>query len=105
MSYVQPDILSRIPIEGGELLVSPAYDVIHEFKPLGAYMLKYWNPENNGCSNVLLDRENATKLAAQTGLLIVQRPFIIASEHKIYLDWQVEQFDQVFGGYDNPNGM
>lgn len=97
MSYIRPDVVTKVPIEGGELVLSPAYDILHAFPPLGAYMLKYFKPDGTGMANVLLDRTNAEKLAHGAGLIVVERTFITASENEMLIEWQMEKFDQTFG--------
>ena len=97
MSYIRDDFATKIPIQGGELILSPAYDILHYFPPLGAFMLKYFKPDGTGMSDVLLDRTNAEKLAHHAGLIVVERQFILRTEHERMVEWQLEQFDQTFG--------
>lgn len=98
MGYTQPDKITRVPIEGGELRLSTAFDVIHKYPPLGAYILKYWDSENRGMSNVLMTDSSAEFLVAHAGLLVVERTFITHSEHDALLQWQTSQLtDGQFG--------
>jgi hypothetical protein len=94
MKYVQPDICHRVPIQGGELILSPAYDVVHFFPQIGGVMLKYWNSEGNGMSNVLMTPEMGYALADSCGLSIVERPFIMATEHEQLINWQTQSLKE-----------
>lgn len=97
-NYIRPDMLMKVPIQGGELVLSPGYDVVHYFPPLGAMMLKYWNTDNNGMSNVLMTVESGAALADHCGLSVISRQFILASEHESLVDWQAGQLkDGDFG--------
>lgn len=97
-NYVRPDTLSRVPITGGELILSPGYDVLHHFEPLGAFMLKYWDTDKNNMSNVLLRGASALYLMVNCGLTVVERPFILASEHESLVQWQSDSItDADFG--------
>lgn len=97
-NYIRPDMLSRVPIIGGELTLSPGYDVIHVFRPLGAVMLKYWNTDGGGMSNVLMSEEQGMALGNIAGLAVVERPFILATEHEQLIKWQADQMrDSDFG--------
>lgn len=101
-SYVKPDMLTRVPIQGGELVLSPGYDVVHYFPPLGAMMLKYWNTDNNGMSNVMVSIESGTALSEHCGLSVVTRPFILATEHEALLDWRSRELTDEAYGFDTP---
>lgn len=93
-SYIRADTLFRVPIEGGELRLSPAFDVLHKFDPLGAYVLKYWDSESHGMSNVMMTESSAKFLVSQAGLMVVERPFITASEHEALLSWTAQQLNE-----------
>lgn len=93
MGYIKPDAIAKVPIIGGELLLSPGYDVLHYFAPLGAVMLKYWNQEGSGMSNVLMTEESGHALAEQVGLMIVERPFIFVSEHESLVQWRADNLN------------
>lgn len=98
LNYIRKDTLSKVPIQGGELILSPGYDVIHHFEPLGAMMLKYWNTEGNTMCNVMIQPSSGLFLMEHCGLSIVDRPFILASEHEALISWQAEQMtDRDFG--------
>lgn len=96
--YIQPDRLTRVPIEGGELRLSAAFDVLHKFEPLGAYVLKYWDSDNGGMSNVMMTNSSAEFLVNQAGLMVVERKFITESENMALITWQANQLtDGDFG--------
>ena len=93
--YVQPDRMYRIPIIDGELHVSPSYDILHRFEPLGAWVLKYWNVDHDPpqFSNVPMSNEAALFLIEECGIQVCYRTFIGTEEHKHLLDWQTGQID------------
>jgi hypothetical protein len=93
MSYVHPDKITRVPINGGELLLSEGYDILHFFQPLGVFMLKYWDQDGRGISNVMIDEENGFRLSEMTGTLIVPRPSIMRSEHEMIVQWRSDNLD------------
>lgn len=99
MWYIQPDRITQVPIQDGELRLSPAFDVLHKFEPLGAYILKYWDSDSHGMSNVMMTDASADFLVAEAGLMVVERPFITASEHDALLQWRTAQLSEE-GYYD-----
>lgn len=92
-----PDRLTRIGIEGGELLLHPGFDVVHYFPPLGSFMLKYFNEGGGGMSNVMMHEASARYIVAEAGLEIVNRGRMFDSEHDALMQWQVGNFDAEFG--------
>lgn len=98
MSYIQPDRLTRVPIEGGELILHAGFDVVHFFPPLGSYMLKYFNEGGGGMSNIMMHESSAQYIVAQAGLEVIRRPGIFESENDALMQWQAEQLmDGDFG--------
>jgi hypothetical protein len=96
VSYIRPDALTRVPIIGGELSLSSAYDTVHLFQPLGAAMLKYWNSDG-GMSNVLMELDQALILSKVAQLALIERPFILASEHENLVNWRAQNLEEDFG--------
>jgi hypothetical protein len=94
VSYVRPDVITRVPITGGELKLSSAYDTVHLFQPLGAAMLKYWNTDGGGMSNVLMELDQALLLAKVGQLAIIERPFIMVSEHESLVGWRAANLNE-----------
>lgn len=94
MAYIRKDRLTSIPINGGELILSSGYDVIHLFNPLGKAMLKYWNQDSGGMSNVIMDMDNAVRLGHIADLSVVQRPFILASECEMIRNYEAENLNE-----------
>lgn len=95
---VIPDSVTVVPITGGELRLHPAYDVVHRFEWLGFNILKYWNQEAGGVSNIAIDDQAAVFLHADVGIEVLQRRKISAHEYVIYQDWVASKLDEIFGG-------
>ena len=95
MKYIRPDCVTKLPIKGGgELVLSAGYDTVHLFQPLGAAMLKYWDPENSKMCNVLMDLDKALLLSKMGELAVVERPFILVSEHDSLVDWRASNLTE-----------
>ena len=93
MNYVRPDQITTVPIQGGELKLSVGYDVIHTFRYFGASILKYWSPDGVMC-NVMLNDDTAVALSEASGLMIVERPFMLASEHESLVTWRADNLSE-----------
>lgn len=89
--YIRPDLMFNVPIDGGELHISPAYDVLHSFPPLKAYILKYWNEATGKMMDLHLHDHSAEWLVDKCGLLVLDRPFITAYEHDKLIGWKADQ--------------
>lgn len=98
MGYIQPDRLTKLPINGGELILHAGFDVVHFFPPLGSYILKYFNESGGGMSNVMLHPDSARYVVEKSGIEVVNRPCIFESENECLMQWQAEQLtDGEFG--------
>ncbi len=100
MSYIQPDKCHQVGIEGGELLLSPAYDTVHHFKPLDFGLLKYWNQESGKMHNIALDAAGVEFLTAQCQLPLVEREFITEHEHEIYVTFSAQEMTEADFGLE-----
>ena len=101
MSYVQPDKIYNVPIEDGFLHLSPAYDVLHHFQPIAAWILKYWNTESGGLSDVIMCEDSARFLIKACGIQVLERDSITEFEYERVLTWRTELLtDDVLDGTD-----
>ena len=98
--WIRPDKIHVVAIEGGELNLSPAYDVIHRWQRIGFNILRYWNMENNKMCNVALDDGGAEFLIQEVGLFAIARSEIFDHEHEIYLQWQSDTMTEEDFGLD-----
>lgn len=101
--WIKPDKIHLVPIEGGELHVSAAYDVLHRWQSVGFNILRYWDMENGRMCNVAVDNGGAEFLMQQCGLFSIDREQppndgIFEHEHKIYIQWKSDTLtDEDFG--------
>lgn len=104
--YVRKDVIYRVPIQNGEMYISPSHDFLHRFERISAWILKYvaTDAENNQkVCNVPLTDFQASWLVENCGLEVVNRTFIGAEEHEHWLASQdsasslEEQFGKEFG--------
>lgn len=96
--WIIPDKIHLVPIEGGELALSPAYDVIHRWRRVGFNVLRYWDMDNGKMCNVALDDAGTDYLVQEVGLFTIPRDKIYDHEHKMYIDWKTETMtDSDFG--------
>ena len=86
---IVPDQVYRIPIADGELLLSPAYDILHYFPGLAAFILKYWNQEDGGICDIHLPEESAQFLKDECGILVIERNSITEFEFDKLISWRV----------------
>jgi hypothetical protein len=86
--FIRPDKCFQVPIEGGELKVSPSIDFLHYF-PNGAWMLKYFDGEHDPprFCNVLMTEQSAYWLMTNCGVEVMAREYMSESEHDQYLGW------------------
>ncbi len=95
--FVRPDVIHRVPIKGGELLLSPSHDFLHHWRRNGAWMLKYVNMESDPPSfhNVILGEEAAQFLIQECGIEVCYREYMGTQEFNHYLQWQEMNLDQL----------
>lgn len=103
--WIKPDKIGLVPIEDGELHVSPAYDVIHRWRSLGFNLLRYWDMQNGKMCNVALDNAGAQFLMDQAGLFEIDREqepnnYIFVHEHELYLKWAAETMTEADFGLE-----
>lgn len=87
-NFVRPDKIYEIPIQGGELKISPSCDFVHQF-PNGAWMLKYWDVDNEPprMCNVFMDEAAAAFLIDSCDLDVLPRTFMGEQEHSQWIGW------------------
>jgi len=95
--FIRKDRVYEVPIEGGELLVSPSHDFLHHFARNGAWILKYWEANANPpkFNNVLLNEDSARWLMEHCELEVCERQYMGEQEHDHYLQWQETQLDEL----------
>lgn len=95
MSYIKPDRIFTVPIADGELYVSPATDFLHYFRPLGVYMLKYWDLDNEPprLCNVMMGEESAKWLMDKCDVECFDRKSIGEQEHEQLIHWQASELE------------
>ncbi len=88
MNFVKPDRCFQVPIDGGELKISPSCDFMNHF-PNDAWMLKYWDVEHEPprMCNVFMNSASAQFLIDHCELEIVERKFMGEQEHSQWLGW------------------
>lgn len=94
MSYIQPNKLFQVPIVGGELTISPAFDFIHHFGPLGAHILRYWDSDNKTLHDIPLSAEAAGFLVAKCELEVVERVRIYEAENNNIVDYRAKYLSE-----------
>jgi hypothetical protein len=77
-------------------LLSPAFDRIDHYEPLGLWVLKVVDSEH-GMVQAVLNENYARKLAKLALLPIINREFLYESEHELYVDSVLVQYEEAFG--------
>lgn len=90
---IRPDTIVQVPIQDGQLMLSPAFDVLHYFKGFDTYILKYWGQDTQNMHNVMITNDGARFLLDRCGLYVVEREFMFRSEHDAHVAWQADQLD------------
>lgn len=98
--WVKPDLVHSVAIEGGELHLSPAYDVLHRWQRLGFNILRYWDVDNDKMCNIAVDDGGAEFLVQEIGLFAIDRTDIFEHEHEIYLSWQADTMTEADFGLE-----
>lgn len=95
--FIRKDRVYEVPIQGGELLLSPSHDFLHHWARNGAWILKYWDSasEPPKFHNVILAEESAHWLMENCGIEVCERQFMGTQEHDHYLQWQETQLDDL----------
>ena len=102
MSYVKPDVMYRVPIQDGELQVSPSHDFLHRFEAIGAWLFKYHNVDIDppAICNIPLTDEAAEFLIKSCGVEVCNRTFIGETEHEHWLDWKANEIQDLDFGLE-----
>lgn len=103
--WIKPDKIHTVPIEDGELYLSPAYDVLHRWQKFGFNILRYWDMENGKMCNVAIDNAGAEFLIQAVGLFAIDREQpphdgIFEHEHEIYLRWRADTLTEADFGVE-----
>lgn len=95
--FVRPDVIYRVPIIDGELMLSPSHDFVHHFKRNGAYILKYIDMESDPpCpKNIPVSEEHAFALRDNCQLEILEREYMGAQEFEHYMQFMDSQLDRL----------
>lgn len=90
--FIVPDVIYKVPINGGELFISPSCDFLHHF-PNDAWMLKYWNTDEQPPSlhNVFMHEDSAQFLQNKCKVEVLERKRMGQEEHEQYLGWAATQ--------------
>lgn len=104
MSYIKPDLLYTVPIDNGELHISPSMDFLHFFPPLGAYMLKYYDVDHvpPRMCNVMLNEDSARFLMDHCKVEVIFRESMGVEEHEQLLGWQAQELSDAAYGLETP---
>ncbi len=88
--FIRPNRMYGVPIQGGELKISPSHDILHHWMRNGAWMLKYMDqgPEGVNMKNVVLHQEAAEWLITHCDLEVCERTFMSVDGHEHYLQLQ-----------------
>jgi len=102
--FVRKDQLYRVPIQGGELTVSPSHDFLHHWARNGAWMLKYWDANNEPprMVNLVMEEEAARWLMAACGVEMMEREFMGTMEHEHYMRWMESKMGELDFDVDEP---
>lgn len=82
-----------------EFPINAAFDRIDHYEPLGFWLLKIIDQEH-GMVQAVLTEHYARKLATLALLPIVEREFLYESEHDLYEQSVIQQFEDSFGDED-----
>lgn len=100
--YIRPDRFTLLrfkePTTGEmmEFAVNPKYDRIDYFEKLGAYIIKIYDDEI-GLMAVHVDEDEAYRVKTATDIPIVDREFMLQSEHEAWVISQVNNLEQDYG--------
>lgn len=86
--FVQPDRIFQIPYEDGDLQISPAHDVIHAFRQIGAFVFKYWDCENRRFLNIAIEQPAVDYLVEHCEVAVAERATMSHSEHENWIEYQ-----------------
>lgn len=102
--FIRKDQIHRVPIQGGELMVSSSHDFLHHFSRNGAWILKYWesNHEPPRFHNVVLAEEAAHWLMENCDLEVCERRFMGEQEHEHFMQWQEVNLGELDFEVDEP---
>ena len=100
--FVKDDKVYRVPIQDGELQMSPAHDFLHYFAPIGAWILKYLNAENNPPTmhTLYLNNEQAEFLIENCELEVLHRKHIRYTEYQGWIEWLAGNLNEEDFGLD-----
>lgn len=95
---VRPDQIFTVPIQGGELRISPSTDILHYYPWLDQWLLKYWDLEHEPprFCNVVMATESAEWLVTNLDLEVCARTFITESELEHVRSWGASVLDAMF---------
>ena len=96
---IRPDQLYKVPINGGgELTISPAYDILHYFPWLDCWILRYWNTDKQPSvmTNIMMANADAERLISNLDMEVCSRTFITASEIEMVREFGAAALEQTF---------
>ena len=95
--FIFEDVIHRVPIDDGELLLSPAHDFLHHFQRNGAWILKYWNSQAEPpCfNNILMCQESAEFLIEHCDIEVLERQRMGSQEHEHYMRFCEDQLGEL----------
>lgn len=75
--------------------ISPKWDRIDVYRPLGVWILKMYDDEA-GLIQGTIDEDTANKIIKDTGLPLVERDFIYQSEHELWIKGMANLLDDLY---------
>lgn len=98
-SDIRKDQFYEVPMWDGKeehsLVINAKYDRLDVYKPLGIWILKILDDEQ-GLIQVIMEEEQARKIAKFALIPIIEREFLYESEHEMYLDAIAERLDDIW---------
>ncbi len=96
-NHIRPDVLYKIPIEGGrELTVSPSLDILHHWHWLGAWCLRYWDSDARSLHSVWIAEVEAEKMIHHLDLEVCPRTYITEAELEQFREFGATMLEQTF---------
>lgn len=95
MSEIRPDKIYQVPIEDGELYLSPQADHLHRWANLGFNILRYWNTDESTMHDVVMGDDSADNLERHAGIFSIPRTYFFTSEYEMYLDFKAEDLSDL----------
>lgn len=85
--------------ESFDLPVNAKYERLDVFEGIGMMLLKAYD-DDRGFLLTFVDEDEGQQLHEETGIPIIERPFIYASEYNLYITTVADQLNEAMFGLD-----